>query len=107
MSTTEDRREGWKDQELESYSFKQLLSNIVDNRGKTCPVVESGFPLIKTSSVKKTTLYPVLEDLRYVDDSTYDNWFREHPEPNDIIFVTKGNAGQTNLTPIHFWFEIV
>jgi type I restriction enzyme S subunit len=85
--------------EKTTLAFSDLLSNIVDNRGKTCPVAENGLPLIATNCVKNDTLYPVFEKVRYVDESTYLNWFRGHPEPGDIIFVTKGSPGNVCWVP--------
>jgi len=82
-----------------TYSFAELLSNIVDNRGKTCPVDEEGLPLIATNCVKNDTLYPVFEKVRYVNKETYDSWFRGHPEPGDMIFVCKGSPGNVCMTP--------
>jgi len=82
-----------------TYSFADLLSNIVDNRGKTCPVAEDGLPLIATNCVKNETLFPVFEKVRYVDQKTYESWFRGHPEPGDMIFVTKGSPGNVCWTP--------
>ena len=80
-------------------SFNSLLSRVVDNRGRSCPTSSAGFPLIATNCVKNATLYPVFEKVRYVDKQTYREWFRGHPEPGDIIFVTKGSPGQVCLTP--------
>lgn len=80
-------------------SFMSLLSNIVDNRGRTCPTAEAGLPLIATNCVKNSTLYPVFEKVRYVDRHTYETWFRGHPTPGDLIFVCKGSPGQVCLTP--------
>lgn len=79
--------------------FESLLLQVVDNRGKTCPTSESGIPLIATNCVKNRTLYPVFEKVRYVSRETYDRWFRGHPEPGDLIFVTKGSPGQVCLAP--------
>jgi type I restriction enzyme S subunit len=86
------------------YSFKDLLSVIVDNRGKTCPVVESGIPLIATNCIKNDHLYPTYEKIRYVSKETYDTWFRGHPESGDMIFVCKGSPGRVSwvLDPIEF-----
>jgi type I restriction enzyme S subunit len=85
--------------ETTRYSFAELLSNVVDNRGKTCPVSEEGLPLIATNCVKNDTLYPVFEKVRRIDQETYENWFRGHPEPGDLIFVTKGAPGNVCWTP--------
>lgn len=79
--------------------FMSLLSNIVDNRGRTCPTADSGLPLIATNCVKNSTLYPVFEKVRYVDQQTYSSWFRGHPLPGDLIFVCKGSPGQVCVTP--------
>ncbi len=79
--------------------FTDLLSNIVDNRGRTCPVAESGIPLIATNCVKNCGLFPTFEKVRYVDENTYKTWFRGHPKPGDLVFVTKGSPGQVCLVP--------
>lgn len=76
-----------------------LLSKVIDNRGRTCPVFDTGFPLIATNCVKDTNLYPVFEKVRFVDQATYDTWFRGHPKPGDLIFVLKGSPGSVCLTP--------
>jgi len=34
-----------------------------------------------------------------VSEETYTSWFRAHPEPGDLIFVTKGSPGQVCLAP--------
>jgi type I restriction enzyme S subunit len=85
--------------EVEEYTFKDLLSRIVDNRGKTCPTADTGTALIATNCIKNEELYPVFEKVRWVDDETMENWFRGHPEPEDILFVTKGSPGRCCLTP--------
>jgi type I restriction enzyme S subunit len=79
--------------------FTEVLSTIVDNRGRTCPTAESGLPLIATNCIKNDLLYPAFEKVRYVSKETYDNWFRGHPEPGDLIFVTKGSPGRVCVTP--------
>jgi type I restriction enzyme, S subunit len=85
--------------DFSTYSFADLLSHIVDNRGKTCPVEEDGLPLIATNCVKNSTLYPVFDKVRYVNQETYDTWFRGHPKPDDMIFVCKGAPGNVCWTP--------
>ena len=79
--------------------FTDLLLKIIDNRGKTCPVSEFGLPLIATNCITNDALYPLYETTRFVDDETYKNWFRGHPEPGDILFVCKGSPGRTNWVP--------
>lgn len=81
------------------YSLLDLLSNIVDNRGRTCPVEEKGFPLIATNCIRNDSLHPVFDKVRYVSEEVYKNWFRGHPLPGDIIFVCKGSPGRVAWVP--------
>ena len=40
------------------------------------------------------------ENLRYVSQETYDNWFRSHPKPGDILLTLKGSQnGAACLVP--------
>jgi type I restriction enzyme S subunit len=80
-------------------AFTDLLSAIVDNRGRTCPVGDSGIPLIATNCVNPSSLYPLYDTTRFVLDETYRTWFRGHPKPGDILFVCKGSPGRTNWVP--------
>jgi type I restriction enzyme S subunit len=80
-------------------SFTDLLEHIVDNRGRTCPTADSGLPLIATNCIKDDRLYPVFENVRYVDEETVNTWFRGHPQPKDIIFVCKGSPGRVAMVP--------
>ena len=84
---------------FEWVSFTDLLSKIVDNRGRTCPVGNSGIPLIATNCIDRSNLYPSYETTRFVSEETYKTWFRGHPEPGDILFVCKGSPGRTNWVP--------
>lgn len=77
----------------------EVLSFIVDNRGKTVPTAETGIPLIATNCIKNNELYPVFEKIRYLSEDTYKNWFRAHPIPGDIIFVNKGAPGTVCMVP--------
>ena len=77
----------------------KLLSFIVDNRGKTVPTAEKGHKLIATNCVTNNTLFPVYEKVRYLSEETYQNWFRAHPLPGDILFVNKGTPGRVCMVP--------
>lgn len=76
-----------------------VLSFIVDNRGKTVPTAETGTPLIATNCILNERLYPVFENIRYVSDDVLQNWFRAHLKPHDILFVNKGTPGRCCLVP--------
>ena len=83
----------------DSFPLTEVLSFIVDNRGKSVPTVEDGIALIATNCIKNTELYPVFEKVRFLSKDTYDTWFRAHPKPGDIIFVNKGTPGRVCLVP--------
>lgn len=73
---------------------------VVDNRGRTAPTEKSGIPLIATNCINNNNLYPVYENLRYVSQETYDNWFRSHPESGDLLLTLKGSQnGAVCLVP--------
>ena len=76
-----------------------LLTFIVDNRGKTVPTESTGIPLIATNCIHDERLFPVYENIRFVSQETYDNWFRAHLKPGDILFVNKGTPGRCCLVP--------
>ena len=77
----------------------ELLSFVVDNRGKTVPTAPSGHKLIATNCVTNNALFPVYEKIRYLSEETYQTWFRAHPIPGDILFVNKGTPGRICLVP--------
>ena len=81
--------------------FDSLLSNIVDNRGRTCPVSSdpTDRPLIATNCIRNDALYPSYDTERFVSDETYKTWFRGHPKPGDLIFVCKGSPGRVAMAP--------
>lgn len=80
--------------------LSETVSTIIDNRGKTAPTVDEGIPLIATNCISNSKLYPVYEKLRYVSEDAYENWFRSHPQPNDIIITLKGSQnGAICLVP--------
>ena len=80
-------------------ALTDLLEFVVDNRGRTCPVTSEGFPLIATNCVKPGRREAVFENVRFVDEATYKNWFRAHPQPGDVLFVCKGSPGRVAVVP--------
>ena len=85
--------------EIREVPFSELLSAVVDNRGKTCPTADAGIPLIATNCIRNELLYPTYEKARFVSQNTYSTWFRGHPEPGDILFVNKATPGRVCLVP--------
>ena len=84
---------------FEEIPFSELLSNVVDNRGKTCPTADAGIPLIATNCIRNELLYPTYDKVRFVSQHTYSTWFRGHPKPGDILFVNKATPGRVCLVP--------
>jgi type I restriction enzyme S subunit len=81
-------------------SLKDAVCFVVDNRGKTVPVQDEGIPLISTACISNEMLFPLLNTDRYVSDEIYENWFRSHPEPGDVILTNKGSKnGEVCLVP--------
>jgi len=73
---------------------------VVDNRGRTAPIQADGIPLIATNCISNNNIYPTKDRPRYVSQETYDNWFRSHPQPGDIILTNKGSQnGAVCLVP--------
>jgi type I restriction enzyme S subunit len=85
--------------ELVVRALPEILSFIVDNRGRSCPTAERGFPLIATNCLKQGVRSAVFENVRYISDETYRTWFRAHPEPGDVLFVCKGSPGRVAVVP--------
>lgn len=87
----------WKD--CPKVPLTELLSFIVDNRGKTVPLSDGKYKLIATNCVTNNSLYPTYEKIRYLNEETYRTWFRAHPLPGDILFVNKGTPGRVCMVP--------
>ena len=87
-------------QDCKKLPLPEVLSFIVDNRGKTVPTDDNGeHILIATNCIRNENLYPSYEKIRLLSEETYQNWFRAHPVPGDIIFVCKGTPGRTCMVP--------
>jgi type I restriction enzyme S subunit len=84
---------------FEELQFSKLLSEVIDNRGKSCPTTNQGVPLIATNCIRNDRLYPTYETTRFVSQEVYNSWFRGHPEPGDILFVNKATPGRVCIAP--------
>jgi type I restriction enzyme S subunit len=66
-----------------------MLSFVVDNRGKTPPITNEGYPMIEINAIGKNAInYSVVE--KFVSEEVYNTWFRKYLEPGDILFSTVG-----------------
>jgi len=78
--------------EWQTHKLKDLIDLIVDNRGKTPPVITKGIPLIETNSLgRRRVNYGAVK--KYVTEKTFNSWFRKHLKENDVLFSTVGQTG--------------
>ena len=78
--------------------LEDIVLMIVDCHNKTAPYVESGIPLIRTSNIRDGKVR--WEDLRFVDEPTYEYWSRRaKPESGDLIFTREAPMGEVCIIP--------
>ena len=97
--------EGWRVGILED-----IIDNIVDNRGKTPPLSETGHMLLEGFNIFCEEVFPVFNyngKQKMVRSNTYDLWFRSgHPEHLDILCATVGTLPKWCLCPKEVKFGI-
>ena len=74
------------------YKIQDLLEKVIDNRGKTPPVSETGHILLEINSLVGSQEFPDYSVVKKkVSDDVYNSWFRSgHPMKNDILIPTVG-----------------
>ncbi len=82
-----------------TYSFGELVEKWVDNRGKTPPLSDAGIPLLEIKHLPERGIYPYVVDTKFVDQTTYESWFRAYLEPEDVLFSTVGTTARVMMTP--------
>jgi type I restriction enzyme S subunit len=78
---------------IDNYKLGDLLVKIIDNRGKTPPYSGEGdVELIETASLVGNNKFPDYNLVtKYVDQDTFNTWFRSgHPIKDDILIATVG-----------------
>lgn len=77
------------------------LVKIIDNRGKTPSFseIKTNYPIIEVNALNGKNRYIDYSLIKkYVDEHTYNNWFRAgHPKVNDILFSTVGSIGEMSM----------
>ncbi len=79
--------------EWEKKTLKQLLNEIIDNRGKTPPTEVIGNPLIEVNAIGSRDIH-LQAVSKYVNNETYNSWFRKHLKEGDVLFSTVGATAQ-------------
>jgi type I restriction enzyme S subunit len=85
--------------EWKEATLKELVDVVVDNRGKTPPISDSGHELLEVNAISQDARTPDYSKVRkFVSEETYRNWFRKgHPKPGDILVPTVGTIGNVSL----------
>ncbi|TPR41149.1 restriction endonuclease subunit S [Apilactobacillus micheneri] len=83
--------------EWERHILKDVISKIIDNRGKTPSHSSSGkYPIIEVNCLGNFQInYENIS--KYVNDFTYHNFFRSYLTKNDILFSTVGKTGIVSI----------
>jgi len=85
--------------EFDVEPFGSLLSNVVDNRGRTCPTgTERDSSYRHELRERNDSLYPSYDTVRYVDEQTYKTWFRVTPNLATFCLYS-GSPGRVCLVP--------
>ncbi|OOG59263.1 restriction endonuclease subunit S [Polaromonas sp. C04] len=79
-------------------SATQACDQVVDCHNKTAPYTTSGIPLVRTTNIRDGRL--LLDEVRYVDQPTYEFWSRRcPPEPGDVLFTREAPMGEAGIIP--------
>lgn len=85
--------------EWKKHRIKDVVSFVVDNRGKTPPTQDGGHILLEVNAVSATEKFPLYREVRkHVSQEIYDTRFRKgHPKKGDILVPTVGTLGAVSL----------
>lgn len=86
--------EGWRVGKL-----KDCIDFVIDNRGKTPPIIErlrDSVPMVEVNALtRESRIIDMDQCKKYVDQHTFNTWFRRgHPDAGDILISTVGSIGQ-------------
>ena len=84
---------GWK-----QYELGELLSTIIDYRGKTPPKSPSGIPLISAANIKNGRVD--ISKPQFISHETYKKWTtRGFTKPGDVLITTEAPVGSVAAYP--------
>ncbi|WP_438019418.1 restriction endonuclease subunit S [Sorangium sp. So ce315] len=76
----------------------EICDRVVDCHNKTAPYERDGILLLRTSNIRDGEL--VLDDVRYVSESTYEFWSRRcPPAAHDVLFTREAPMAEAAMVP--------
>lgn len=78
----------------------EVVDFVVDNRGKTPPVMANGFELLEVNAVSESRREPDYSKVsKFVDEKTFENWFRKGTvKKGDVLVPTVGTIGNASYS---------
>lgn len=80
--------------------FKNIVEEVVDNRGRTPTINEDGkgIPLLELDSIGGK--YPRFEKVsKFIGEESYSKFIRKDLLPGDVLFGTVGSVGKCSIVP--------
>lgn len=87
-------------EEWDVVKLGDVVEKIVDNRGKTPPIIQNGYELLEVNSIKSGHRSPDYSEVeKFINEETYRSWFRTgHILKNDLIIPTVGTIGNLAIS---------
>jgi len=84
---------------MQEIPLGMLVDVVVDNRGKTPPISETGYELLEVNAISQDRRTPDYSKVKkFLSEDIFKNWFRKgHPQPGDILVPTVGTIGNVAL----------
>lgn len=78
----------------------EITEKVIDNRGKTPPIVGSGYEILEVNAISEEKREPDYSRVtKFVDEKTHKTWFRnDHIKENDILIPTVGTIGNVSFS---------
>lgn len=90
----------------ENLSLKYCIKKIIDNRGRTPPTGNIGIPLLEAKQMDGNAIFSNSIFEKYISKEAHNKFIRDDVIENDILFVTVGTVGKTNLVPQNSTYTI-
>lgn len=78
----------------------EVIDFVVDNRGKTPPIVENGYELLEVNAISDNAREPDYSKVsKFVDEETFRNGFRKGTiKKGDVLIPTVGTIGNVSYS---------